>query len=50
MFFRRSCGLYIENKLKSEIFNDKKVLNENIFFCYNLEFKLGKFNQEFSYF
>ena len=33
MFFRVSCGLYIENKLK-----------------YNLEFKLGKFNQQFNYF
>ena len=33
VFFRGSCGLYIENKLK-----------------YNLEFKLGKFNQQFSYF
>ena len=42
MFFRGSCGLYIENKLKSEIFNDEKHFKQ--------EFKQGKFNQEFSYF
>ena len=42
MFFGGNYGLYIENKLKSEIFNAEKHFRQ--------EFKLGKFNQEFSYF
>ena len=28
----------------------KKIINKNVFFCHKLEFKLGNFNQEFSYF
>ena len=30
-----SCNFYIKNKLKSEIFNDKKSLSKNIFLCHN---------------
>ena len=30
-FFRGSCSCYIKNKLKSEIFNDKKVYKQNHF-------------------
>ena len=32
MFFRRSCSLYIEKKLKPEIFNDKNVFKLKCFF------------------
>ena len=31
-FFKRGCNLYIKNKLKSEMFNDKKSLKPKIFF------------------
>ena len=31
-FFREGCNFYIKNKLKSEIFNDKKNLYKKIFF------------------
>ena len=36
-FFRvgRVCNFYIKNKLKSEIFNDKKFISKNIFLCHN---------------
>ena len=35
-FFRGFCSLYVKNKLKSEIFNDKKALiNKNGFLCHN---------------
>ena len=30
-FFREGCSFYINNKLKSEIFNDKKVYNQKRF-------------------
>ena len=37
-----SCKFYIKSKLKSEIFNDKKILQvKNISLCHNYEFKLG---------
>ena len=31
-FFRGGCNFHIKNKLKSEIFNDKKSLSAKIFF------------------
>ena len=31
-FFQGSCNFHIKNKLKSEIFNDKKSLYAKIFF------------------
>ena len=31
-FFREVCSFYITNKLKSEIFNDKKSLYTKMFF------------------
>ena len=31
-FFREDCSLYIKNKLKSEILNDKKSLQKKMFF------------------
>ena len=31
-FFREDCSLYIKNKLKSEILNDKKSLQTKMFF------------------
>ena len=35
-FFQRGCNLYISNKLKSEIFNEKeKFISKNIFPCHN---------------
>ena len=39
--WHREVGVPPKNKLKSEIFNEKKVINKNIFLCNNLEFKLG---------
>ena len=43
--FRGGCNFYIKNKLKSEIFNDKrKFINKNLFLCHNYEFKLGNYN------
>ena len=30
-FFRESCSCYIKNKLKSEIFNDKRILQGKMF-------------------
>ena len=30
-FFRGVCNFYIKNKVKSEIFNNKKFINKNIF-------------------
>ena len=30
-----------KNKLKSVIFNDKKIINKKVFLCHNYEFKLG---------
>ena len=36
----------VKNKLKSEIFNNKKSLSTKVFFCHNLEFKLGNFIQD----
>ena len=39
--------LHKKNKLKSEIFNDKKSLKRKMFFS---EIKLGNFTLEFSYF
>ena len=32
-FFQGGCNFHIKNKLKSEIFNDKK--SKNIFLCHN---------------
>ena len=32
IFFRRGCSFDIKNKLKSEIFNDKKVYKRKCFF------------------
>ena len=32
-FLRGDCNFYIENKLKSEIFNDKKFWKTKMFFC-----------------
>ena len=35
-FFRGVCNCHIKNKLKSEIFNDKKsFISKNIFLCHN---------------
>ena len=35
-FFQGGCSFYIKNKLKSEIFNDKKkFINKNVFLCHN---------------
>ena len=35
-FFRRGCNFYKKDKLKSEIFNDKKkFISKNIFLCRN---------------
>ena len=48
--FSGGCNFYIKDKVKSEIFNDKKSLKTQIFFCHNEEFELGNFNYEFSYF
>ena len=31
-FFQGDCNFHIKNKLKSEIFNDKKCLSAKIFF------------------
>ena len=31
-FFRRGCNIYVENKLKSEIFDNKKNLQTKMFF------------------
>ena len=31
-FFRKGCNFYVKNKLKSEIFNDKKSLQTKMFF------------------
>ena len=31
-FFQRGCNCHLKNKLKSEIFNDKKSLKAKIFF------------------
>ena len=31
-FFRRGCNIYVENKLKSEIFDNKKILQTKMFF------------------
>ena len=33
--FSGSCGFYIKNKLKTEIFNGKKVINKNVFLFHN---------------
>ena len=30
-FFQRGCSFYIKNKLKSEIYNDKKSLKTKMF-------------------
>ena len=36
------CSFFVKNKLKSEIFNDKKkFINKNVFLCHNYEFKVG---------
>ena len=40
-FFRGGCSFYIENKLKSEIFDDKKICQQKCFFYDNSEFKVG---------
>ena len=37
------CNLYIRNKLKSEIFNDKKSLQTKMFFSVCLRIRTGKF-------
>ena len=42
--FSGGCNFYIKDKVKSEIFNDKKSLKTQIFFCHNEEFELGNFN------
>ena len=36
-FFMGGCSFYIKNKLKSDIFHDKKSLsiNKNAFFCHS---------------
>ena len=35
-FFRGGCNFYIKNKVKSEMFNDrKKFMNKNIFLYHN---------------
>ena len=34
-FFQGGCNFHIKNKLKSEIFNAKKVYKQNIFLCHN---------------
>ena len=33
--FQGGYNFYIANELKSEIFNDKKVINKNVFLCHN---------------
>ena len=43
-FFSRSCSIFIKNKLKSEIFNGKKLYKQNVFLCHKWEFKLGNFS------
>ena len=42
--FFRGVGFYKKDKVKSEIFNDKKSFKTNFFLCINEEFKLGNFN------
>ena len=34
-FFRKGGNFDIKNKLKSEMFNDKKIINKNVFLCHN---------------
>ena len=34
-FFKGNCSFSINSKLKSEIFNDKKVYKQKFFLCHN---------------
>ena len=44
-FLGGGLQFYMKNKIKSEIFNNKKKFrNKNVFVCHNYEFKLGSFN------
>ena len=47
-FFQGGCSFNIKNKLKSEIFNDKKVYKQKCFSVI-IKCKLRFFNYEFSY-
>ena len=38
--YQEGCSFYIKSKLKSEIFNDKKVYKQKHFPCHNYAFKL----------
>ena len=44
LIFSGGCKFYIKNKLKSEIFNDKKVYKQ-VFSCHNQEIKLANIGE-----